>query len=83
MVTATEPLSTKLDIRLETACGVSMVCRIGAAHSTREGRPIREGQQMPMYLDMARVHVFESGEAGRNLVPAGRAACGHGVGSSG
>ena len=60
-VSVVEPLGDKMDVYLSTANHEHLVCRADS-HSQ-----IQEGQELPMYLDMSRVHIFEPGETGMNV----------------
>jgi len=56
-----EPLGDRKDVYLTTTDGQQLVARLPASVA------ITEGEQRKMYVDMARAHVFESGEAGANI----------------
>jgi multiple sugar transport system ATP-binding protein len=56
-----EPLGEKMDLQAVTAAGRPIVVRVDAQPG------LQPGQSVTLYLDPARFHVFEPGEAGRNL----------------
>ncbi len=56
-----EPLGDKMDLYMTSACHPHIVCRIDAHTS------LKEGEEVMMYLDMQRVHVFEAGGKGLNV----------------
>jgi len=56
-----EPLGEKMDIYAGTQKHPHIVARVDAESS------LESGQNISMYLDMAKVHIFESGGAGENL----------------
>ncbi|MBN1341375.1 MAG: sn-glycerol-3-phosphate ABC transporter ATP-binding protein UgpC [Phycisphaerae bacterium] len=60
-VSVVEPLGDKMDVYMATAKHDRLVCR---ADSHRQ---IQEGMELPMYLDMSSVHIFEPGETGMNV----------------
>ncbi len=60
-VSVVEPLGDKMDVYMATASHEHLICRADS-HSQ-----IQEGQEMPMYLDVSRVHIFEPGETGVNV----------------
>ncbi len=60
-VSVVEPLGDKMDVTMATPTHDRIVSRTDA-HSQ-----IREGQALPMYVDMASVHIFEPGETGMNI----------------
>jgi multiple sugar transport system ATP-binding protein len=60
-VTLVEPLGDRKDVYMTTESGVAMVGRV-------DGRAlVREGEQVTVFIDMNRVHVFEPGETGRRV----------------
>jgi multiple sugar transport system ATP-binding protein len=63
-----EPLGEKMDLYVSTAKHPNLVARVDAQ------RGLQAGHQIRLHVDMARVHVFEPGEAGANLTAAGAAA---------
>jgi len=56
-----EPLGDRKDVYLTTTDGQQLVARLPASVA------ITEGEQCKMHVDMARAHVFEPGETGRNI----------------
>ncbi len=60
-ITVIEPLGDKMDLHLSTAAHEHLVARVEA------DRTLREGQQLPMYLNMDQVHLFEPGDEGVNV----------------
>jgi multiple sugar transport system ATP-binding protein len=60
-VDVTEPLGDKTDVFMRTPGHDHIVARV----DSRVG--LREGQELPMYIDVARVHVFRPGETGENV----------------
>jgi multiple sugar transport system ATP-binding protein len=60
-VSVVEPLGDRMDVHVMTAAQEKMVCRVDA-HTD-----VREGQEMPLYVDADRVHVFEPGDTGMNV----------------
>jgi len=61
-LTLVEPLGDRKDVHMTTVGGRgSLVGRMDASV------PVFEGQELDMYLDLNRVHVFEPGEMGKNL----------------
>jgi multiple sugar transport system ATP-binding protein len=60
-ITMVEPLGDRKDIYMTTAAQKNLVGRVDA------GVSVFEGQELPMYVDMDRVHIFEPGEMGVNL----------------
>jgi len=56
-----EPLGEKMDVYAATANHSHIVARVDAR------RDIKEDQQLKLYLDMNKVHIFEPGEEGANL----------------
>ncbi len=63
-ITLVEPLGDRKDVYMSTSAGHRLVGRVDA----RSG--LQEGQEVSMYIDMNRVHLFETGETGRNLTAA-------------
>jgi multiple sugar transport system ATP-binding protein len=64
-VDVVEPLGERMDVFASTKRHDHIVCRIDAR------RPVREGEQVQMGVDMERVHFFEPGDEGRNVSLAG------------
>jgi multiple sugar transport system ATP-binding protein len=60
-VTVVEPLGDRMDLHIATPAHERIVCRVDAH------REVVEGMDLMMHLDMARVHLFEPGESGRNV----------------
>ncbi len=60
-VSVVEPLGDKKDVYVATRTNDHVCCRVDA-HAK-----VKEGQQLPMHLDMSRVHFFEPGETGMNV----------------
>jgi multiple sugar transport system ATP-binding protein len=60
-VVVLEPLGEKMDIYASTRNHPHIVARVDAR------RDVQAGQELKLYLDMQKVHVFEPGEAGANL----------------
>jgi len=60
-VSVVEPLGDKMDVYMSTTAHEHLICRADS-HSQ-----IQEGQELPMYLDVSRVHIFEPGETGVNV----------------
>jgi multiple sugar transport system ATP-binding protein len=56
-----EPLGERMDVHVTTKAHDKIVCRVDA-HTH-----LREGQEMPLYVDVDRVHVFEPGDTGMNV----------------
>jgi multiple sugar transport system ATP-binding protein len=67
-VSVVEPLGDKMDVYMSTPHHEHLVCRADA-HAR-----IQEGQTLPIYLDMSRVHIFEPGETGVNISLSGNGA---------
>jgi multiple sugar transport system ATP-binding protein len=63
-VVVLEPLGEKMDIYAATPRHGHIVARVDAR------RDIQPGQSLSLHLDMRKVHLFEAGEAGRNLLHA-------------
>jgi multiple sugar transport system ATP-binding protein len=61
-VTVSEPLGEKMDLYLDVADGIKLVARVDAE------RGIEAGDAVTLHLDLAAVHVFETGETGENLL---------------
>jgi multiple sugar transport system ATP-binding protein len=61
-INVTEPLGDKMDLYLATAKHDHIVARVDAH------RGLEPDTQRDFYLDMDRVHLFEPGDAGKNLV---------------
>jgi multiple sugar transport system ATP-binding protein len=60
-VSVVEPLGSEMDVYMSTPSHDEIVSRIDAHLE------VEEGQELPMYINMNRVHLFEPGEAGRNV----------------
>jgi multiple sugar transport system ATP-binding protein len=60
-VSVVEPLGDRMDVYVTTKAHDKIVCRVDA-HTH-----LREGQEMPLYVDVDRVHVFEPGDTGMNV----------------
>lgn len=60
-VLVVEPLGGRMDVHLETGNGVRFVASTDPHMKFNVGDPIR------MYVDIAKVHIFEPGDTGRNL----------------
>ncbi len=60
-VSVVEPLGDKMDVYMSTPTHEHLICRADS-HSQ-----IQEGQELSMYLDMSRVHIFEPGDTGVNV----------------
>ncbi len=56
-----EPLGDKMDVYMMSAKHPHIVCRIDS-HAG-----LKEGQELPMYIDVNRVHVFAGGDNGKNV----------------
>jgi len=56
-----EPLGDKMDLYVQTKTHGHVVCRIEA------NRSLKDGMQLPMYLNLDQIHVFEPGEEGVNV----------------
>jgi multiple sugar transport system ATP-binding protein len=56
-----EPLGDKMDLYMASARHPHIVCRIDS-HSG-----LKEGQELSMYIDVNRVHVFTAGDTGVNV----------------
>jgi len=56
-----EPLGDKMDVYMASAKHSHIVCRVDSHVG------VKEGQELPMYVDINRVHVFEAGSNGKNL----------------
>jgi multiple sugar transport system ATP-binding protein len=63
-----EPLGEKMDLYATTPRNPHVVARVDAR------RDIQPGQSLHLYLDLEKVHVFEPGETGSNLLLAAAAA---------
>jgi multiple sugar transport system ATP-binding protein len=61
-ISVVEPLGEKMDLYSATAKHTHIVARVDAR------RDIEAGQGVQFHLDMEKVHVFEPGETGANLV---------------
>jgi len=60
-ITVVEPLGDKMDLYVQTGTHDHIVCRVEA------DRSLKDGLQMPLYLNMDQIHVFEPGEEGVNV----------------
>ena len=60
-VSLVEPLGDRKDVHMTTSAGIKLVGRV----DLRAG--VSEGQELDMFIDMSRVHLFEPGETGRNI----------------
>jgi multiple sugar transport system ATP-binding protein len=60
-VSLVEPLGDRQEVHMTTGSGQRLVARV-EPHAA-----VREGQELAMYVDVSRVHLFEPGEAGANL----------------
>ncbi len=60
-ITVVEPLGDKMDVYVQTGSHDHIVCRVEA------DRSLKDGMQLPMYVNMGQVHVFEPGEEGVNV----------------
>jgi len=60
-----EPLGDRMDVYVATGSHDRIVSRVDV-HTV-----LQEGQELPMYVDVDKVHVFEPGEAGMNLTLSG------------
>ena len=56
-----ETLGDKMDVYVQTPAHPHIVCRVESS------RDLKDGIDLPVYLDMNRVHVFEPGEDGVNV----------------
>jgi len=65
-VSVVETLGPEKDVYLQTRKGVQVVARVPAAAE------VKEGSDIEVFLDAARVHLFEPGENGVNVSLAGR-----------
>jgi len=60
-ISVIEPLGDKMDLHVQTKTHGHVVCRIEA------NRSLKDGMQLPMYLNLDQIHVFEPGEEGVNV----------------
>jgi multiple sugar transport system ATP-binding protein len=60
-ISVIEPLGDKMDLYVQTKTHGHVVCRIEA------NRSLKDGMQLPMYLNLEQIHVFEPGEEGVNV----------------
>jgi multiple sugar transport system ATP-binding protein len=60
-VTVVEPLGDKMDVHFQTRSHDHVVCRVEADQG------LKEGMEIPVYLDMDQVHLFEPGDEGVNV----------------
>jgi ABC-type sugar transport system ATPase subunit len=60
-VSVVEPLGDRMDVYVTTRAHDKIVCRVDS-HTH-----LREGQEMPLYVDVDSVHVFEPGDTGMNV----------------
>lgn len=66
-----EPLGDRKDVHMATSAGTRLIGRVDLRAA------VFEGQELDMYIDMSRVHLFEPGETGRNIaIDAARSAAG-------
>jgi len=56
-----ETLGDKMDVYVQTPVHPHIVCRV------ESNRDLKDGIDLPVYLDMDRVHIFEPGEDGVNV----------------
>ena len=56
-----EPLGEKMDVHAATADDAKLVARMDAR------RDLKANVNIPLYLDMEKIHVFETGKEGKNL----------------
>jgi multiple sugar transport system ATP-binding protein len=61
-VSLVQPLGHKMDVYLSTPCHPRAVAQIDSSAG------IQAGENLEVFFDMARVHFFEPGENGKNLV---------------
>ena len=61
-VRVVEPLGDRMDVILETAAGLQLTIMVDA-HAA-----ITSGEVRQVYVDTAKLHLFEPGEAGKNLL---------------
>jgi len=66
-ISLVEPLGDRKDVYMVTRSDRSLVGRLDARAA------VREGQEMEMFVDMSRAHVFEPGELGVNVTAMGQA----------
>jgi multiple sugar transport system ATP-binding protein len=60
-ITVVETLGDKMDVYVQTPVHPHVVCRVASS------RELKDGLDLPVYLDMEQVHVFEPGEDGVNV----------------
>ena len=60
-VSVVEPLGNEMDVYMETESHDHIVCR------TDSHARIGEGEEVRMFIDLQRVHIFEPGETGANV----------------
>jgi multiple sugar transport system ATP-binding protein len=60
-VLVVEPLGDRMDVYVATAAHDKIVCRVDA-HTH-----LREGQELPLFVDADSAHVFQPGETGMNV----------------
>lgn len=60
-VSVVETLGDKMDLHVSTRSHDHIVCRVDAE------RGLKDGMQLPLYLNMTQVHVFEPGAEGVNI----------------
>jgi len=63
-VTLVEPLGDRKDVYMTTQAQQHLVGRVDSRV------PVAEGRELEVFIDMARTHVFEPGEAGANVTAA-------------
>ncbi|NLX04074.1 MAG: sn-glycerol-3-phosphate ABC transporter ATP-binding protein UgpC [Phycisphaerae bacterium] len=56
-----EPLGDKMDVYMRTAAHDHIVARVDSRMA------VKEGEEMRMYVDASRLHVFEPGDTGENV----------------
>ncbi len=60
-VLVAEPLGDRMDVYVSTKAHDKIVCRVDA--HTR----LSEGQELPLYIDVESVHMFQTGQTGTNI----------------
>ena len=68
-VAVVEPLGEKMDLYASTPKHPHIVARVDAR------RDVQAGQELELHLDMTKIHVFEPGPAGLNLVTSAGSRC--------
>ncbi|MFH1615681.1 MAG: sn-glycerol-3-phosphate ABC transporter ATP-binding protein UgpC [Planctomycetota bacterium] len=61
-VTVIEPLGDRIDLYLENALDVRLIANVAPHYR------FSPDQEMPIYLDTDKIHIFEPGETGKNLI---------------